>query len=94
METYRVIPMTENWEKMILYLLQLPLNLLKLRVERKITNKLPHLIQFRCLILQENSGHKPGDTEIQQLESYQCIHNNGPLFGYYTFGFQLIFIKN
>lgn len=28
--------------------------------------------------LQENSGHKPGDIEIQQLESYQCIHNNGP----------------
>lgn len=26
--------------------------------------------------LQENSGHKPGDTGIQQLEPYQCIHNN------------------
>lgn len=28
--------------------------------------------------LQENFGHKPGDTEIQQLESYQCRYNNGP----------------
>lgn len=28
--------------------------------------------------LQENFGHEQGDIEIQQLESYQCRHNNGP----------------
>lgn len=26
----------------------------------------------------QDYGHKPGKTEVQQVESYQCMHNNGP----------------
>lgn len=37
METYTAIPMMENWEKIILYLLQLPLHLPDLREEREIS---------------------------------------------------------
>lgn len=61
--------MMENWEKIILYLLQLPLNLLDLSVEREISTCIP-FDPIQVADLQENFGHKPGDIEIQQLESY------------------------
>lgn len=28
--------------------------------------------------VQEHYGHKPGKTEVQQVGSSQCIHENGP----------------
>lgn len=38
---------------------------------------LPSTVQIPIQVadLQEHYGHKQGDTEIQQVESHQCIHN-------------------
>lgn len=35
-------------------------------------------IPFNLIQFEKCCGHKPGWAEIQQVESYQCIHNNSP----------------
>lgn len=71
--------MTENQKKMILYLLLTPPE--STRPQGGEENHTQITIPFdpvQVADLQDDFGHKPGDIEIQKLESYQCIHNNGP----------------
>lgn len=40
----------------------------------------PSMVQILIHVadLQKHYGHKSGDIEIQQVESYQCKYNKGP----------------
>lgn len=68
--------MTENQKKMILYLLPTPPE--SQGGEENHTQITIPFDPIQVADLQDDFGHKAGDIEIQQLESYQCIHDNGP----------------
>lgn len=41
-------------------------------------NQTRKTIPFSLIQFEKRCGHKPGWTEIQQVESYKCIHNDSP----------------